>query len=309
MRPLPLFPDPGPPLPAFTADDTATFADWEAHRRQGFEQLLGFWGKLSMTYAAILSAEYEGAAHDGLKLTATIEDWPSTFDAQQRALTGLMDESKLRLAWRSMVGWQLTQRTYFTDGQRAVSTALEREHADSARPMREIPLYWHGLRTACQQVICMPVRMWDAMFADSAHYEPGSVDGAVVDRLATRMAAALNAPFAPSGSTTPASHYGSDHPWPRRSDDLTAPVAPIVWHTDPRSLLCQIDGHGMQDRLFDDYLRPLECEPGRMPTWRFDGFCGRLRVAGIGDEPWYVTVLASAHFVRTLSDIVREGPQ
>lgn len=307
MPAAPLFPDPGPPFPDFVADDTATFADWEGPRRQRFVQLLAFWHGMAQIYAAILSGPGEDQADDGLVLTATVEDWPQTFDGQQHALGGLMDWSKLRLAWRSLAGWQLAQMTPFTEGQRKVKAALEQEYADSARPMREIPLYRGIVRTACQQVICMPVPQWEAMFSGDAHYEPDRIDQTIIDKVARRLARAFNAPCAMPSQVAADGESNPERPWAGQNDRSAALSQPVVWNTDPRALLTAIDGHGINDRLFDEYLRPIEHKPDQIPTWRFDGVCGQLRITGIGEEAWYATVLAPTHFVATLADLVRES--
>lgn len=309
MPATPPFPDPGPPFPDFVADDTATFADWEGHRRQRFEQLLAFWHGMAPVYAAILSGpgSGEGEADDGLLLTATVDDWPQTFDGQQHALGDLMDRSKLRLAWRSLAGWQLTQMTWFTDGQHNVKAALEQEYADSARPLREIPLYRGIVRAACQQVICMPAPQWEAMFSGDAHYEPGLIDQTIIDKIARRFARAFNAPCAMPSQVAAEGERDPERPWAGQIDRSAALSQPVVWSTGPAGLLTAGDGHGMNDRLFDEYLRAIDHKPGQIPTWRFDGVCGQLRIAGIGEEAWYATILAPTHFVATLADLVRES--
>lgn len=259
-------------MPELAHDEKFDWASWEQHRRQSMEMvLLPFWQGMGSVYAAIL-ADNEGDASVGMTLAATIEDWPKSFVAQQHTLVELMNKSKLRQALLGLAPWQ-------------------KADADSARPMREIPLYWHGVRASCQQVICMPVRQWDAMFTETACYAPSSVDEDIVEMLATRIARALNVPL-------------------QTGENLNAaPNPPVVWMTSPFNLLRSIDSHGMTDRMFDEYLRPIEHESDRIPGWRFDGFCGQLRVLGIADEPWYVTVLAPAHFVGTLMNLVRECEQ
>lgn len=265
--------------------------------------LLPFWQGMQVMYAAIL-ADNAGNADDGLTLAAMIEDWPDSFEAQQNALVGLIDKSKLRLSWRSFAHWQNEQMSPITKGQMAVSAALKKEHADNARPIREIPLYSDVFRVSCQQVICMPVRQWDTMFSEGSYYEPLSVNNDIVEKLATRIARALNDPF----PSKPQCAIDPTLPW-AGGYFSKAPERVVVWNTNPGSLIGSIDCHGMSDRLFDDYLRPIKHGPDRIPTWRFDGFCGQLRVTGIGDEPWYVTVLAPDHFVYTLTKMARKNEQ
>jgi hypothetical protein len=216
-----------------------------------------------------------------------------------------MDKSKLRQSWRSFAHWQTAQLSPITEGQMAVSAALKKEHADNARPMREIPLYSDEFRVSCQQVICMPVQQWDAMFAEDTYFEPTKIDEAIVEKLATRIARALNDPFAQKPQPCA---IDPERPW-AGGRFSKAPERLIVWDSNSGTLIGRIDSHGMSDRMFDDFLRPIEHEPDRIPTWRFDGFCGQLRVTGIGDEPWYVTVLAPDHFVYTLTKMVRESEQ
>lgn len=300
-----LFPRPPPPLPDLTSAERGNWSKFEQHRRLWMETTaLPFWQGMPAVYAAIL-ADNEGNESDGLTLTATIEDWPEGFEAQQHALVDLLDKSKLRQSWRSFAHWLSEQMSSITEGQMAVRTALLKEHANCARPMREIPLYSDHFRIACQQIICMPVRQWDAMFKDGAYYEPTSIDEAIVEKLTTRIARALNDPFPPkpqpctSGSTLP-------------QDGRRFSIVPeriVVWSSNPGALVGGTDSHGMNDRLFDHYLRPIEHDPDYIRTWRFDGFCGQLRVTGIDDEPWFVTVLAPDHFVGALVQLVRENEQ
>jgi len=283
------FPRPAPPLPALTSAEKGNWSKLEQDRHLWLEtKALPFWQGMPAIYAAIL-ADNEGNESDGLTLSATVEDWPESFEAQQHVLARLMDASKLRQAWRSFAHWMTNKKSDTAEGQMDVRAALEKEHQDSARPLREIPLYSDRFRVACQQVICMPVREWDAMFSQSSYYEPTSVDNDVVEKLATRIARALNVPLQ--------THSNLD----------AARRLPVVWYTDPWHLLGGVDSHGMADRLFDEYLRPIEHDPKYIPTWRFNGFCGQLRVTGIGDEPWYVTVLAPDHFVGALVSLVREN--
>jgi len=288
---FPPFPHPAAPIPALTSAEKGNWSKLEQHRRLWMETMfLPFWQGMGPVYSAIL-ADNQTNADDGLTLTATIENWPESFEAQQQVLAQLMDASQLRQAWRSFAHWMTTEKSDPAEGQIDVRAALEKEHQVSARPLREIPLYSDRFRVACQQVICMPVRQWDAMFAQDVNYEPTSIDEAIVEKLATRIARVLNVPLQ--------THSNLD----------AARRMPVVWNTDPWHLLGGVDSHGMADRLFDEYLRPIEHDPEYIRTWRYDGFCGQLRVTGIGDEPWYVTVLAPDHFVGALEQLVRENEQ
>lgn len=283
------FPRPAAPMPDLTPSEKGNWTKLEQHRRLWLETMaLPFWQGMEPVYAAILS-DNERNNRDGLTLSATVEDWPEGFEAQQQSLVSLLDKSKLRQSWRSFSHWLSEQMSSITEGQMAVRTALLKEHADSARPMREIPLYSDHFRIACQQIICMPVRQWKAMFMDGAYYEPTSIDEAIVEKLTARIARALNDPFSPRPCVI----------------DSTEHI--VVWNSNPGALVGGTNSHGMNDRLFDDYLRPIERDPEYIPTWRFDGFCGQLRVMGIGDEPWYVTVLAPDHFVGALVELLREN--
>ena len=172
---------------------------------------------------------------------------------------------------------------------RRVSAALEQEHRECARPLAEIPLYWGFIRATCQQLICLPVAQHQAMYNDNARYDPATVDETTASRLAHRIARLFNAP-----PTLPPDEWANT---PSRDGS-------IVWATSPGSLTS--DGpsnHGMTDRLLDDYGRPRPTNyhgEGNTPTWRFDGFCGQLRVTLENGEDWYVTVLAPSHFVGAL---------
>lgn len=295
---LPAFPRPVPPIPDLTPDEKAAWSICEAHRRRVMETtLLPFWQGMGEVYATILADNGADNESDGLTLTCTVEDWPDSFDAQQCALVRLIDESKLRLAWRNLA----RQMAHPTVEEQTATDALEKEFADSARPLREIPLGWNDVRFTCQQVICMPVSQWDAMFSEEVNYQPMSIDESVVEKLATRIARALNDPFPPK----PQRAIDPTLPWAGGTFSV-APKRICVWNSTTARLIGSIGNHAMDDRLFDNDLRPIEHEPDRIPTWRFYGFYGQLRVTGIGDEPWYVTVLAPANFVGNLLGIVRD---
>jgi len=302
---FPPFPRPAPAITELKPNEMGDWFKWEQRRYQSLETVLfPFWQGMQALYVAILS-DNERNKNDGLTLSATVEDWPESFEAQQHALISLLDKSKLRQSWRSFAHWQTEQMSPITEAQMAVNAALIKEHADNARPMREIPLYSDYLRIACQQVICMPVRQWDAMFLEDVYYKPTIIDESIVEKLATRVARALNDPFLPKPQPCAINPM---LPW-AGGRFSKAPERLIVWNSNPGALVGGTNNHGMNDRLFDDYLRPIEHDPEHIPTWRFDGFCGQLLITGIGDEPWYVTVLAPDHFVGALVQIVRENEQ
>ena len=251
---------------------------------------LPYWQQLAPAYVAALS---EPHADDPGRFEVVVEDWPETFEAQQTSLYQLLESSKLRQAWRSQAVWQIAQRTYMTDGQRQVLAELEREHREGSTPLTEIPLYHGFIRASCQQLICLPLADWAAMYSDNARYEPGKVDKTVVSRLAHRVARLFNAP--------PQS--------PEQLAQVPSQHGHIVWNSSLGGLTSAIDCHGMRDRLFDDYGRPIEHDPEQVPGWRFDGFCGQLRVTLEDGSPWYVTVLAPAHFVGNLMRMARESDE
>ena len=282
QRLAPVFPYPDA-VPRQNLQIEEDWAKREAQRRQWMETIcLPYWQRLAPAYAAALAEPW---GQDSGRLKVVVEDWPEDFDSQQQALTQLLVTSKLCQSWRSFAQWQLAQRTYFTDGMRRVSDALQQEHRECARPLAEIPLYWGFIRASCQQLICLPVAQQQALYDDNARYDPATVDEATASRLAHRVARLFNAP-----PTLPSSEWAQT---PSRNGS-------IIWATSPGNLTGSIDSHGMTDRLLDDYGRPHPTNyhgEGNTPTWRFDGFCGQLRVTLESGEDWYVTVLAPSHFV------------
>ena len=282
QRLAPVFPRPGA-APRLNLQIEEDWTEREAQRRQWMETFcLPYWQRLAPAYAAALAEPW---GQDSGRLKVVVEDWPEDFDSQQQALTQLLVTSKLCQSWRSLTQWQLAQRTLYTDGMRRVSAALEQEHRECSRPLAEIPLYWGFIRASCHQLICLPVAQHHALHNDSACYDPAAVDEATASRLAHRVARLFNAP-----PTLPSSEWAQT---PSRNGS-------IIWATSPGNLTGSIDSHGMTDRLLDDYGRPHPTNyhgEGNTPTWRFDGFCGQLRVTLESGEDWYVTVLAPSHFV------------
>lgn len=267
-------------LPEFVPAEPFHFADFEAYLRRLQAGLQTFWLDMAPVYAAILGAE-GNVQDDGLSLSASIADWPDSFAAQQAALLRLLDTSPLRWAWRQLADWMCNNPDWPADKER--TAALQAAFADSAKPLREIPLYQGYLRNSCQQIVCLPESQWQALFDPARDYRPQAVDEAIVQALALRIARVLNEPCRATDAATP--------PWCE------------VWGTNPRSLVVARDMHGMTDRCFDEYLRLIDHPPGQTPSWRFLGHYGHLRVdgaEGIGGEPWHVVILAPQHFLVAL---------
>ncbi len=283
QRLAPYFPRPDrevPRLPPFSSDDWPAFE--AARKTQIDEALLPYWQRLAPAYVAALSTPF-GADQEALSVA--VEDWPHDFARQQTALYQLLEVSKLRMAWRSQARWQREQQPFFTDGMRRVAEELEREHQECSRPLAEIPLYQGFMRVSCQQLLCLPLAQHEAMFSASARYEPVEVDEATVTRLAHRIARLFNAPPLQSAELL---------------NDAPSRHESIIWRTSQRGLTESMNSHGLYDRIFDEYGRPKEHLPGQIPGWRFDGFCGQLRVHLENGESWYVTVLGPSHFVASL---------
>lgn len=76
-----------------------------------------------------------------------------------------------------------------------------------------------------------------------------------------------------------------------------------MWSTNAGQLTGEIDCHGMRDRCEHGWkgdTQPLP-QDAVAPNWRFEGFCGHLRVTLESGDDWVVTVLALVHFVRRLA--------
>lgn len=280
----PLFPSRQPRAnrPEFHHIDV--WAEFEAARlRYINESLLPCWHGLAPVYAESLA--WSDDEHDTTRLAVEVSDWPITWEDQQNSLQQLMDGSKLRQAWRSHTQWVLAQRHRYSPGQSRVHAELEREDLEAGTPMAEIPLYNGFMRVSSQQVICMPVAQWDALYDDSAVYAPDTIDVKTVRRLQRRLARVFNTP-----------------PLALSERFLQSPACgePIIWPCSAGRLTTHIDGHGMTDRFSDDYGRPREGLTDHMPSWRYDGFCGQLSVVLEGGSRWYVTILAPTHFIGAL---------
>lgn len=262
-------------------DDAATVTRWDHQQHEMC--MLPYWKGLACAYQQALAVSM---GSDSKVLATQIEDWPESFAAQQKSLYELLETSKLRLAWRSYCAWNAVQKTPFTDGQQKVLAELEREEVEGSCPIVEIPLYHGCTRDSCQQLICMPVAAWHNMYSREGRYEPNQIDRMTVERLATRVAQVFNTP--PLAPVELLKHSPS---W---SDA-------VMWPTSQRGLTCPINSHGMTDRVSDEYGRPKNASaPMLFPEWRYRGFGGQIRVTLEDGTPWYVTVLAPAHFVRRL---------
>ena len=243
--------------------------------------MLPYWQRLTPAYQQALSLPF---GDDTTPLETHIEDWPESFDAQQKTLYQLFCTSKLRQSWRNYCQWTQTQPFPYTDSQRSVLAELERELEAGNAPIKEIPLYQWILRVSCQQVICMPVSAWESMHNHEGRYEPSQIDTATVERLATRIAQVFNAP-----PLVPLDFLQETPSWSEA----------IVWNNGQRLLTCRINSHGMHDRLEDEYGRRQEnADKLAFPEWRFEGFCGQIRVTLEDGVPWSVAVLAPSHFIR-----------
>lgn len=275
----PLFPRHVGEKPALPFDHES-WVEYEAARRDQYVNvMLPYWQKLVPVYAAALAYPF---GDDTGQMQISVEVCPADMDAQQNSLLRLFEESKLRMAWRSLAEWYVTQQAYYTDGQRKALAELKREHHEGSNPLAEIPLYQSYLRASCHQLICMPVSQWDAMFSQTAKYEPGQIDAKTIKRLALRIARVFNTP-----PLADVEFLAQSPSW----------CDPTVWRVSEGSLTESKSCHGMDDRLFDEYGRPHYPDTEDKPSWRFDGFCAQIRVILEDGTPWYVTVLAPAHFV------------
>lgn len=287
----PLFPDLREPAAQLMALENASPGndDWntmlDRHYKAGDRIYLPLWQALAPAYAAALAAPFD---NDPGVLKTVVEDWPNTLKTQQKSLHQLLAESKLRQTWRGYCGWVASQRAFYTDGQRRVLTEIEREMREANSPLREIPLYQQHFRTSCQQLICMPVNTWSCLYSNEK-YEPYQIDHRTVDRLSRRVAQVFNAP--------PVTEEVS---WPEATSWREA----IVWGQSAQGLTTPIECHGIRDRIEDEGGRPagtpVKRELTTYPAWRYEGFCGQIRVTLESGEDWFVTVLAPLHFLRHL---------
>lgn len=277
----PLFPRPESALPPLDLrlDGASYVAAWQA---RSADALLPYWQRLAWVYGLALAMP---DADDAGWLAVEIEDWPADMAAQQATLQALLADGPLRAAMRRT---QAGLDTLAGDGDagQAQQAALYEAERTAARPLAEIPLYAGYLRVSCQQLLCLPHADDRALADPQLPYAPEAVDTDTVARLARRIARLFNAP-----------------PVQAPADLALVPsrAAPIVWPTSLAGLCERRASHGMADRWCDDQgrIRP----PSDLPAWRFDGFCGRLRVTLENGENWVLTVLAPGHFVSTLSSL------
>lgn len=287
----PLFPDMCEFADRLQAIESTRLAadDWGGAMARHYEVAEGIlfplWKRLAPAFSAALAAPFHG---DPGTLETCVEDWPVSVAAQQSSLHQLLAESKLRQAWRGYCGWLSTQRALYTDGQRRVLAEIEREMREANAPLREIPLYHAIYRDSCLQLVCMPVAMWRCLCANEK-YEPQRIDPRTVDRLSWRVAQVFNAP-----PVTDESLWAESPSWREA----------IVWGQSAEGLTTPIECHGIRDRLEDVGGRPagvpVKTEPATCPEWRYEGFCGQVRVTLESGEDWSVTVLAPLHFLRHL---------
>lgn len=281
------FPDPGRAFPEFEAPPEWTpqrFADWDTWYRGRYDHHLIYWNQLAPLYVQALQQKSGG--DDEFDLQASCTEWPSNRGTQQQVLTQLLDDGPLRRAWRSYIHWQQTQADWHMVAQQDTRDILEARLEASSRPLREIPLYQGDFRLSCQQIVCLPERQWHALIAKESHYDPNNINTQVVDALVRRIARAFNEPVPEPGAVP--------HGWHE------------VWPANARTLTTSRDAHGMEDRLFDEYLRPIEHAAGQVPTLRFGGYFGRIILTGIDAEPWIVAVLAPGHFLAHLTRLIRQ---
>lgn len=268
-----------PKLPS----DYEGWVEFEATRRDQYvNAMLPYWQKLVPVFATALAYPF---GDDTGRLQTSVEFCPADMDAQQNALLRLFEQSKLRMAWRSLAQWYVTPKGYYTDGQRKALAELERAHREGSNPLAEIPMYQSFMRVSCHQLICMPVAQWEAMFSQTAQYEPGQIDAKTIQRLAVRVARVFNTPPLADIEFLAQSYSWGD---------------PTVWRVSEGSLTEGKSCHGMADRHFDEYGRPRSPDANDKRTWRFDGFCAQIRVILEDGTPWYVAVLAPAHFLHHL---------
>lgn len=274
----PVFPRPEkslPPLP-ISLNGPDYIAAWQARCA---DVLLPYWQRLAWVYGLALAMPEGDDAH---WLPVAIDDWPNDMPAQQQALQALLADGPLRAAHRCTQDELAAPQGRTGDAVARLDALYAAERA-AARPLAEIPLYAGYLRLSCQQLVCLPQTAQQALADPRVPYAPEAVDSAVVERLARRIARVFNAP-----------------PLQAPADLAQTPCreTPIVWRTSLAGLCERRNSHGMADRWCDEagQLRP----PADLPEWRFDGFCGRLRVTLENGENWVVTVLAPGHFVAAL---------
>jgi hypothetical protein len=252
----------------------------EYHQHQ-----LEFWQGLAAVYVAALQEPDD--TDQPAPLQVVVESWPEGEAAQQAALTVLLAESSLCSAWDEQQRFYHLPHSGYSEQRRAEEEVLEQAHVIGSRPLAEIPLYYGWGRSSCQQLVCLPLPQWQALFDSTAHYEPASVDRRTVERLATRIARAFNVP-------------------PQDHEQLLDALAfiPTVWKISLRGLTDSLDSHGMSDICTGAVQQAKEGEFVPMSERRYLGYYGCLRVTLENGEVWMVAVLGPRHFV---SDLI--GPE
>lgn len=260
----------------------------EDHRQRHFraaeEIYFPLWQVLGPAYAATLATPF---GSDAARLQVHVEDWPTTLEMQQSRLHGLLEQSRLRQAWRDYAG--LLDLAYYRATNRAQQDADQAACRSSYKPLREVPLYMGLMRMACQQLVCLPKAQWQALSNPSLPYLPQQVDETTVERLATRVARVFNTP-------------------PLVNVDLLKECGgwdgPVVWTVSSDNLTQPMSGHGMRDCCEVEGWRgdtqPMPAD-AVAPHWRYEGFYGQLRVTLENGDDWIVAVLAPIHFLRRLS--------
>lgn len=283
----PSFPDVSKTAVMLRAPEYALAGDehWQKKYFRAAEEIyFPLWQALAPVYAAAL-ARSVGA--DRGKLVTVVADWPSTLELQQQRLNSLLQEGKLRQAWRD---YGMTYgEDFLRKNDHSQIKAARLIYEDCKEPMREVPLYQEMFRTSCQQLVCMPVVNWQSLYEPSKTYDPQMIEPATVDRLATRIAHVFNAPPLVDVSLLRQSMSWNE---------------PIVWDTNASALTKPINSHGMRDRWeADGWLGEIEQPSADIvaPQWRYEGFYGQVRVTLESGEDWYVTILAPMHFVRHLA--------
>lgn len=209
--------------------------------------------------------------------------WPGSIEDHQSALNQLLNASHLRRPWRDF------SEHYDADPKNSSDlVALEHNLRISAAALREIPIYQGDMRVSCQQMVCMPDSVWQAIHKLDATYLPAPIDCAVVDDLAQRVARIFNVPIGKS-FTELISRELSDT---------------VVWNTSPAGLTSPINSHGIRDRWESEWhcsAKQPEISELVAQHWRYEGFYGELEVVHSSGEPWRVAILAPLHFVRRLA--------
>lgn len=286
-RLAPLFPDVHDTEARLQAIEAALPGDehWMLRHMRAVEGIyFPLWQAMAPAYVATLAAPF-GA--DAANLTVCVESWSATVAEQQQSLHFLLAQSRLRQSWRDYAHWFVDD--YCKTNDQAAKAAAEQVFRQSSAPLREIPLYMGYMRLSCQQLVCLPLHEWQALHDEKQSFAPPqAVDTAVVERLATRVAQVFNSP-----PLVDVELLRDGQAWDE----------PVVWTTNAGQLTGGMDCHGMRDRWEHGWRGEEQPLPPDAPAphWRYEGFCGHLRVTLESGQEWVVSVLAPAHFVRRLA--------